>query len=427
MDLFQYRSGGLHCEDVPVASIVDEVGTPVYIYSENTILDHYRKVDEAFKDVDHTICFSIKACANLAILTILRRAGAGFDVVSGGELFRAQRAGSDPSTCVYAGVGKTAEEIKYALSSGIRMFNVESAPELAAISRIAGEMSAVAPVALRLNPDVDARTHNAIATGRKENKFGIAMAEAAAIIARRADFPHVAIRGVHAHIGSQMTHIEPFVQACTRLVDFILTNRSEQAPIDHINLGGGFGINYQNQEAHPVNEFAAAVTPLIKKSGCKLILEPGRFITGNAGVLIARVTYVKETADRRFIITDTGMNDLIRPALYDAYHEIGLVSSPLPPSGRGGPASDGLRRADVVGPVCESGDVFAKDRPMPEVSEGDLLAVFSAGAYGHVMSSAYNARRRPPEVLVRGGAYWVVRRRDTFDDLIAQEMIPPEL
>jgi diaminopimelate decarboxylase len=427
MDLFQYRNAVLHCEDVAVPAIVEEVGTPVYIYSANTILDHYRKIDEAFQGVDHSICFSVKACSNLAVLSLLRRAGSGFDVVSGGELFRAQRAGADPSTCVYAGVGKTAEEIKYALSSGIRMLNVESEPELASVNRIASEMSAVAPVALRLNPDVDARTHAAVSTGRKENKFGIGLAEAAAIMARRAEYPSVLLRGVHGHIGSQMTRIEPYVEACGRLVDFILAHRSEKAPLDHLNLGGGFGINYEGGEARPVSEFAEAVKPLLVKAGCKLILEPGRFIAGNAGILVTRVVYVKETREKRFLIIDAGMNDLIRPALYGAYHEIWPVASPQPPAGRGGPAAGRLRPADLVGPVCESDDTFANDRPFPEAAEGELIAVFGAGAYGHVMSSTYNARRRPPEVLVRDASSWVVRRRDTFDDLIAQESIPPEL
>ncbi|MCX7805640.1 MAG: diaminopimelate decarboxylase [Planctomycetota bacterium] len=423
MDAFSYSDGGLRVEGVPAEAIAEAVGTPVYVYSARTVREHYRKLDAAFSELPRIICFSIKSNSCLALLKILADEGAGFDVVSGGELFRAMRVGADPKKIVFAGVGKSDEEIEVALKAGILMFNVESEEELENINRIAGRIGTTAPVALRLNPDVDPHTHGYISTGKIENKFGLDLERAGALVAAAGRFGNVRITGVHVHIGSQITEVEPYAEALDRVGDFLRRNRSARAPMEYLDAGGGFGIFYRGGEAQPAEAFAHVMVPRIKPLGCTLILEPGRFIVGNAGVLLTRVRYVKTSPAKRFIIVDAGMNDLIRPSLYGAFHEVWPAKAgELPPS-RGGPvaAAPGYGRADVVGPICESGDFLAKDRPMPEVKRGDLLCVFSAGAYGFTMSSNYNSRPRAPEVLVDGDRFRVVRRRETYEDLVALE------
>jgi len=372
---FTYKNGVLLCEDVPVAEIAEAVGTPLYVYSAGTILDHYRKIAEAFSPIEHLICYSLKANANLSIVRLLAGEGAGADVVSGGEIYKAILAGVPSDKIVYAGVGKTRSEIEYALRENILLFNVESEAELRFINEIAGRMGKHARVALRINPDVEPETHEYITTGKKLTKFGIEVGEAVELLrASRKEFKNVELVGFHVHIGSQITSPEPFCEAFRKVVAFIEQMRKEGFNIEILDIGGGMGIIYE--EESPVmtaKEFADAVLPILKESGCKIILEPGRFIVGNAGVLLTRVLYVKQTSHKTFIIVDAGMNDLIRPSLYGAYHKIQPVDMNT--------AEEEII-ADVVGPICESGDFLAKDRSLPAVEEGALLAVFSAGAYG---------------------------------------------
>jgi len=423
MDYFEYKGGELHCEGVPVATIAAEHGTPLYVYSSRTILEHYARLAEAFAAADPLICFSVKSCANLAVLRLLAGAGSGFDVVSGGELYRAMKAGGDPAKIVFAGVAKGDDEIVEALRAGIAFFNVESAAELENISRLAAAEGVKARVALRVNPDVDPQTHKYITTGKAENKFGIDL-EAAGRIARDAGgLGAVSLEGVHMHIGSQITLVEPYVEALEKVVAFVKKHRSEAAPLTHVNIGGGFGIFYKEHEAKPPAEFADRMLPILEAAGVRLIMEPGRFIVGNAGVMLTTVRYVKETGAKRFLLVDAGMNDLVRPTLYDAFHETWPVAADVPPPSRSEPDAEyaGLEEADVVGPVCESGDFLAKARPLPGLERGDVLAVFSAGAYGFTMSSNYNARPRAAEVLVEGDSFRLVRRRETYEDLVAPE------
>jgi len=411
---FTYKNGVLLCEDVPVAEIAEAVGTPLYVYSAGTILDHYRKIAEAFSPIEHLICYSLKANANLSIVRLLAGEGAGADVVSGGEIYKAILAGVPSDKIVYAGVGKTRSEIEYALRENILLFNVESEAELRFINEIAGRMGKHARVALRINPDVEPETHEYITTGKKLTKFGIEVGEAVELLrASRKEFKNVELVGFHVHIGSQITSPEPFCEAFRKVVAFIEQMRKEGFNIEILDIGGGMGIIYE--EESPVmtaKEFADAVLPILKESGCKIILEPGRFIVGNAGVLLTRVLYVKQTSHKTFIIVDAGMNDLIRPSLYGAYHKIQPVDMNT--------AEEEII-ADVVGPICESGDFLAKDRSLPAVEEGALLAVFSAGAYGFSMSSNYNARPRAAEVLVRDSFWQIVRRRETYRDLVRGE------
>ncbi len=419
-DTFTYQGGRLVCEGCSASDIARAAGTPCYLYSRRAVEDSYRALAEAFAPADPLICYSIKANANLAILKLLKDLGAGFDIVSAGELHRAQCVGADPARIVFAGVGKTREEIQRALEARILMFNVESEPELAAINAVAGALGTQASVALRLNPDVDPKTHRHIATGKKEAKFGIDLETGRALVARAGDWPAVRIVGYHAHIGSQVTDPRPHAASLGKLIAFANDCKPPNSSIEYVNIGGGFGIDYVPGQAPPPSAFAELLLPLLAKSPrpLRLIMEPGRFIVGNAGVLLTRVVYVKRNSDgRRFVICDAAMNDLIRPALYDAHHRIWPVASGRPFE------SNGLSPADVVGPVCESGDYFAKDRPLPEVAEGDLLAIFGAGAYGFTMSSNYNARPRACEVLVDGNQYRVVRRRETHEDLIRQEIL----
>ena len=414
---FHRVNGELYCEQVPVARIADAVGTPVYIYSHKTLVDHFRKLRSAFRVLRPLICFSAKANGNLAILRVLVREGAGLDIVSGGELYKALRAGCPPSRIVFASVGKRPEEIRAALSAGIFCFNIESAPELEAIDRIARERRTVARAALRLNPDVQAHTHRYITTGVAESKFGIDAGTIEKLLRRHRSFPGVRLIGVHLHIGSQITQARPFVQAIRRAAGVIERGRSLGVPIEWLNLGGGLGIIYKDERPQTPRQFAAAVLPLLQSLGIRLILEPGRFIVGNAGVLVTEVLYVKRAGGKRFAVVDAGMSDLIRPALYGAYHEV-IPTSAAPRS------QNGTARYDVVGPICESADILARDRRLGAVEPGHRLAVLGAGAYGSTMTSNYNGRLRPAEVLVRGRRWALIRRRETLRDLVRHDLIP---
>lgn len=412
MHHFQHRGDDLYCEDVPVARITDAVGTPVYIYSHATLTQHFQALDEAFSYVPHLICFALKANANLAVLKLFAGLGGGLDVVSGGELYRGLAAGVPPERIVYAGVGKTHEEIAYALKSGILMFNVESDQELRRISEIAVELKRTARIALRVNPDVDPKTHPYIATGLKQSKFGIDIGRAIEEYEAAKKLPGLEVVGIHQHIGSQITKIQPFVDSLTRTVGLVRTLREQGTDIRYIDIGGGLGITY-NDETPPLPiEFAQALIGVIRDLGATVILEPGRVLVGNAGILVTRVLYTKQSPVKNFVVVDAGMNDLARPSLYGSYHAIWRVHRA---AGR-----DDVT-VDVVGPICESGDFLAKDRKLPRFEPGELMAVMSAGAYGHTMSSNYNARPRAPEVLVRGGEFHVVRERETYADLIRGE------
>ncbi len=423
MDYFSVRGTRAFCEEVPLAAVAEKAGTPAFVYSRRTIVEHVRRIRDAFAGVDTLLCYSVKACSNLAVLAVLRGEGAGFDVVSGGELFRALRAGADPKRIVFAGVGKTAGDMAYALDQGILMFNVESEGELLLLDRLAREKGKRADVALRVNPDVDPKTHTYVATGKRETKFGIDLEKAAALAARIPSMAGVRMVGVHAHIGSQVTETAPYVEALGKAVEFAARARDAGNPVESLNMGGGFGIFYRGGEAKPASAFGAALVPLVKRSGLRLLLEPGRFIVGNAGVLLARVLFVKESGERRFVVVDAGMNDLIRPSLYGAVHRVWPAEAPFPESEAAAREAE-TWTCDVVGPVCETGDFLAKDRRIPPVKEGDLLVVYSAGAYGAVMSSNYNSRPRAPEVLVSGDRWEVVRERETWEDLVRGESIP---
>mgnify|MGYP005840954513 CR=1 FL=1 len=412
---FVYKNREMYCEGVPVKAIANRVGTPFYLYSSNTLVNHYRAFSNAFSGVPHLVCFALKANSNSAVLRLLASEGAGADIVSGGELFRALRSGIDPKKIVYAGVGKRRDEIEYGLKTGILMFNVESGEELLAIDKAASEMHARARIALRVNPDIDPKTHAYISTGLKKNKFGIAIEQAIEYYQTAKKLQNIEVAGVHQHIGSQITEVQPFVDAVKRLMDFIANLREIGIVIKYVNIGGGLGITYKDEMPPHPKDLAQAVGPLLNESGCTLIMEPGRAIVGNAGILVTKVLYHKEGGGRRFLVVDAGMNDLIRPSLYEAYHDI----RPVEEAGRG---AEGV--VDVVGPICESGDFFAKERMLPQVNQGDLLAVMGAGAYGFSMSSNYNSRRRAAEVMVKGNEFFVVRERETYDDLIRGEKLP---
>jgi len=414
MHHFQQRDGELYAEAVPLREIAARVGTPCYVYSLATLRRHYRVFDDAFAGIAHLICFSVKANSNLAVLRTFAREGSGFDIVSGGELFRALKAGADPGKIVFSGVGKTREEVAYALRSGILMFNVESPGELDVINAVAGELHLKARVALRVNPDVDPKTHPYISTGLKKSKFGIHIQRSLEDYRRARTLPHIAVVGVDCHIGSQLTTMPPFVDALQRIRDLVDRLQGEHFQIRYIDMGGGLGITYNDETPPGPQEYAAALTAGLRGLDATLLLEPGRVIVGNAGILLTRVLYLKSTDEKNFVVVDGGMNDLIRPSLYGSYQGIQPVRT------RNGQKFT----ADVVGPVCESGDFFAKDRELPAVEPGDLLAVMSAGAYGFVMASNYNTRPRPPEVLVDGDRFHVVRERETLDDLIRGESIP---
>ena len=414
MDYFEYRDKGLFAEEVRVAEIVQEFGTPLYIYSKRTCLEHFQRIEEAFAQARPLICYSVKANSNLAILQIMAEAGAGFDVVSGGELYRALKAGAEAMKIVFAGVGKTQDEIQYALKENILMLNVESKSELEETDRIAGEMGKTFVVALRINPGISPETHEYVRTAEMGSKFGIDISRAEQLVRERHRFPNLRLSGLHMHIGSQITSSRPYAQALERLVEFACVCRGLGVDVRWLNIGGGFGIYYKEKEAKTAQELAEVILPWVKKAGAKLILEPGRFIVGNAGILVTKVLYRKETLGKRFIIVDAGMNDLIRPSLYGAYHRIW----PIEPEDEAE-----LETADIVGPVCESGDFFAKDREIPRVKEGEYLSIFSAGAYGMAMSSQYNSRPRAAEVLVDESEWRLIRKRERFEDLIRGEEI----
>ena len=414
MPHFEYRNGELHCESTPLRTIADAVGTPSYIYSRAALVGNYRAYDAAVASHPHMIAYAMKANANLGVVAALAREGAGAEVFSGGELFRALKAGVQPKKIIFAGPGKTREEMRDALKADILMFNVESPAELALLDRVAQELGTRAPVALRVNPDVDPQTHPYISTGLRSAKFGIPIAQAPGEYAKAHRLAGIEVVGVHMHIGSQLIKVAPLADALERVVNLVGTLRSEGVSIRFLDVGGGLGIRYRDEEPPSPREYAEVVLSAVRQLGVTLILEPGRSIAGNAGILLTRVLYNKETPDKRFVVVDAAMNDLIRPSLYDAYHEI------LPVREAGGrPALT----VDVVGPVCESGDFLAKDRPLRAVDEGELLAVMSAGAYGFVMASNYNARPRAPEVLVDGNRYAIVRRRESYEDLIAGESV----
>ena len=410
----------LYCEQVSVAHIAESVGTPVYIYSYKTLVDHLHKLQTAFRSLRPLICFSVKANGNLAILRLLVRHGAGLDIVSGGELYKAFQADCPPSKIVFASVGKRPEEIREALRAGIFCFNVESEAELWAIDAIAKTEGVIARVALRLNPDVEAHTHRYITTGVAESKFGIDLKTATRLLRSHESFAGVRIIGLHLHIGSQITRSGPFVQAIRRVSEVLQRGRRFGAALEWLNLGGGLGIIYKDERPQTPKAFASVVIPLLRTLQVKLILEPGRFIVGNAGILVTEVLYVKRSRGKQFAVVDAGMNDLIRPALYGAYHEV-IPTTALHTS------NNGDVRYDVVGPICESADVFARNRLLGPIKAGHLLAVLGAGAYGSTMASNYNGRPRPAEGLVRGRRWALIRRRETRRDLIRQDVIPKAL
>ncbi len=422
MDYFEYKGGELYAEDVPLKKIAREVGTPTYVYSLATLRRHYRVFDQAFGSQPHLICFSVKANSNLAVLKTFAREGSGFDIVSGGELFRALKAGAEPKKIVFSGVGKSRREIEEALAAGILMFNVESEPELAVLNEVAGKLGKKAPISLRVNPDVDPQTHPYISTGMKKSKFGIEIKRAMENYRKALSFPYLEIVGIDCHIGSQLTSVAPFVDALLRVreyLDRVLTGalKTQGGSVRYLDLGGGLGIRYKDEEPPHPDEYAKAILQAMSGLEITLVLEPGRVIVGNAGILVTEVLYLKDTEEKKFVIVDGAMNDLIRPALYGSYQSIRPVRE----------QAGEKMVADVVGPICESGDFFAKDREIARPQPGDLLAVMSAGAYGFAMSSNYNSRPRAAEVLVDGDQFYVIRQRESLDDLIKGETIPPIL
>ncbi|MFZ1510206.1 MAG: diaminopimelate decarboxylase [Tabrizicola sp.] len=421
MDHFLYRNGILHAEGVAIPDIATAVGTPFYVYSTATLTRHYRLFTEALTPLPHLVCFAIKSLSNVAVLKTLGNLGAGMDVVSGGEYLRAKAAGVPGSRIVFSGVGKTREEMRLALTGGIRQFNVESEPEMRALSEVATSLGTTAPIAVRVNPDVDARTHEKIATGKKDNKFGIPIARASEVYAEAASLPGLQVVGIDVHIGSQLTELEPFEQAYLKVADLTHRLRSEGHSITRLDLGGGLGIPYtRSNDAPPLpTDYGALIKRTVGDLGCEIEIEPGRLISGNAGLLIASVIYVKNGEGRDFLILDAAMNDLVRPSMYGAHHDILAVAEP--------PVASPTQEFDVVGPVCETGDTFAKDRDLPLVGEGDLVAFRSAGAYGAVMASEYNTRPLIPEVLVNGDHFAVIRARPSFDEILNRDTIPPWL
>jgi len=454
MHFFHYRDGHLYCEDVDLARVAEKFSTPLYVYSAGTILDHYTRLDAALAPLDHLICYAVKANSNRAILQLLADAGAGFDIVSGGELHRVLAAGGEPAKCTFAGVGKSREEIEYALDQRVYSFNVESEAELEYIDRIASTKNLRAPVAMRVNPDIDPHTHEYISTGSRENKFGIALDRIPAVYERAATMRNIDIVGVQMHIGSQITEVAPFADAMTKVAPIVRDLKSRY-PIKFFSIGGGLGIVYESsfesgakewwnqsvgrdsasparpqarrsKTALSIQEYVEAILPPLRKLNLRILLEPGRLLVGNAGVLLTRIRYIKQSGEKKFAIVDAGMNDLIRPALYHSYHEIVAVEAPTTRSVGEAVSfpSKKTEKLDIVGPVCESGDFFALDREMPEVREGDLLAIMSAGAYGFVMASNYNSRPLPAEALVRGDKVALIRRRQTWKDLVRGEVEP---
>ncbi len=414
MHYFEYKNGELYCERVPVSKIAQEVGTPFYLYSYRTLVRHYKVFDEAFEGIPHLVCYSMKANSNLSIIRLFVHLGSGVDVVSGGELYRALKAGADPQKIVFSGVGKKEDEIEESLKAGILMFNVESVMELRVIDEIAGRLNRRASIAIRVNPDIDAKTHPYITTGLRQNKFGIDVLRAPIAYRLASELPNVKVVGIDCHLGSQLLEVGPFVDALRKLKGLVDQLRQEGMEIQYLDLGGGLGITYNDEEPPHPYEYASNILEEIRNFGCTLILEPGRVIVGNAGILVSKVLYLKENEEKHFIIVDAAMNDLVRPSYYGSYHQILPV--------RQGEKEE--MTADVVGPVCESADFLAKGRRLPKLNPGDLIAVMSAGAYGFSMSSNYNARPRVAEVLVRDDEIHVIRRRETYEDLVRGEEIP---
>jgi len=410
---FEYRSGELHAEAVPLAQIAERYGTPCYVYSRRALVETYRAFDAAFAARDHLVCYAVKANSTLAVLNLLARLGSGFDIVSGGELARVIAAGGDPRKVVFSGVGKTAEEMRQALAAGILCFNVESAGELDRLETVAAQAGVTAAVSLRVNPDVDPRTHPYIATGLKQNKFGIPYADALALYLRARSLRHLALAGIGCHIGSQLTEVAPFVAALERVLQLADRLRAEGIPLAHVDVGGGLGIRYRDEAPPAVSDYARALMSGLGNRAMKLLLEPGRALVGHAGLLLTRVEYLKHGAERNFAVVDAAMNDLLRPALYDAWHEVIPVK-----------AGSGNTLYEIVGPVCETGDFLAHARPLA-LKEGEYLAIMAAGAYGMSMSSNYNSRPRAAEVMADGATTHLIREREAVSELMAREMLLP--
>jgi diaminopimelate decarboxylase len=424
MDSYTYKNGELFAEDVNVARIAEAVGTPVYIYSKATFLGHYNAVKEAYRELDTTICYSIKACSNIHILKLLAEAGSGFDIVSGGELYRAKQTCVDTTKIVYAGVGKTDAEIIEALNAPIGYFNIESEAELENLIELCRKLGKSPKAALRVNPDVDPRTHTYTSTGKKESKFGVDIERARQVFDKYGRNGTVQLCGVHVHLGSAGKSVQPYAEALQKTITLIDGLRADGFTIEVLDMGGGYGADYETSTAPGPGDYAKVIVPLLKGKGLKLILEPGASIAGNSSILLTRVLYLKQGGKKKFVIVDAGMNDLIRPPLYDAFHFIWpakVVPTLIPPKKFRYLNMEGTEQVDVVGPICEGADFFAKDRPLPPVHRGDLISIFTAGAYGYTMSSNYNARPLLPEVLVDGGDFTIIRRRQTYEDLIAEE------
>ena len=418
MNHFVYKNGEFFCEEMSVADIAREVGTPFYLYSKATLTRHFQTFDSAFDGIEHLTCFAVKACSNLSILHLFSGLGGGADIVSGGELYRALTAGVDPKRIIYSGVGKTEAELRYGLESGILLFNVESAQELERLQRVAATMGVRAPVSFRVNPDVDPKTHAYISTGLAKNKFGVPIAEAFDLYVQAKGMENIAIKGVSCHIGSQLTLISPFIESLRKVKGFVARLAAEGIAIEYIDLGGGLGITYDDEQPPQPQEYAEAIRAELQGTRATLILEPGRVLVGNAAILVTEVQYTKNNRgvdqEKKFVVVDAAMNDLARPSLYGAFHAI------VPVQEKG----TAREMVDIVGPICETGDFLAKDRALPPVQQGDLLAVMSAGAYGFSMSSNYNSRPRVAEVLVDGNQYTLIRRRETVEELVNGEILP---
>jgi diaminopimelate decarboxylase len=414
MHFFEYKNHQLQCEGIPIREIAEKVGTPFYLYSYHTLVRHFTVFDDAFKGIPHIVCYSAKANSNLALLRLFINLGGGVDVVSGGELYRALKGGAAPHKIVFSGVGKREDEIEYAMKTGILMFNVESSQELQVINEVAGRIGKKAPIAIRVNPDIDPKTHPYISTGLKQNKFGIDVLRAPMAYRLASQLPNLKIVGIDCHIGSQLVEVEPIIEALRKLKELVENLRKKGMEIQYLDLGGGLGITYEDEEPPDPIEYASTILEEIRGFGCTLILEPGRVIVGNAGILVSKVLYTKENEEKRFVIVDAGMNDLVRPSYYGSYHQILPVKEE--------PREEIV--ADVVGPLCESSDFLAKGRKIPNLLSGELIAIMSAGAYGFSMSTNYNSRPRVAEVLVRDDQMFVIRQREGYEDLIRGEKIP---
>lgn len=422
MQSFPYRDGELYCEDVPMAKLAEQFGTPLWVYSKSFLLGQLKQIQTAFAEVAPVICYSVKANSTLGILKVIRDAGCSFDVVSGGELYRVKAAGGDTSKVVFAGVGKTDDEIRFALENDILMFDVESEQELDAIASVCASMNTIGRVVLRLNPDIDAKTHAKTTTGKKGNKFGMDIERFRELAAKVLRDKRLSLKGIHMHLGSPILTTEPYAAAGQKAIEVVEGLRRDGHDVNWINLGGGFGISYRGNEGLPASAYAEVIVPAVKQAKCRLALEPGRFVVGNSCVLVSKVVFTKREGGKLFVIQDGAMNDLIRPAMYDSFHRLWpvkpAVAMPDDVEGEIG----GCEKTDVVGPICESSDYFAKDRYLPRMQRGDLMATFSAGAYGSAMSSNYNSRPRAAEVLVDGSKATLIRRRETYADLIAHEI-----